>query len=164
MRKYALLICFVCAFFVSACGTAPKVIGGNPLPSPSAGFTPAASLSYSKDKVYEATMAVLADKGIAVVNENKEGGRVSTDYVAGTTQQMGVVVLGTATTSTRYKYLVNISPDGKKKSRLAVKAFLEASSSNVQSWRDISSENQKIVSDIQNSLIESIESKLKSGK
>jgi hypothetical protein len=132
---------------------------GKSLPQPSANFQPTDVIPFSPAQVYKAAVGVLDDARVSILNENKEDGRITTDYVAGPSFTVLGGFLGGGN-STRYKYLVSIkSASGGTK--LKVTTYLESSGTSFQSWRDVSEDNQTQVRNIQNALIESIEKSLK---
>lgn len=56
---------------------------GASLPEPSSSYQPVDHLPYPVGKVYEAAIEVLDEGRVSIVNENKDSGRIATDYVAG---------------------------------------------------------------------------------
>ncbi|MGR3179031.1 MAG: hypothetical protein ACUZ8E_13345 [Candidatus Anammoxibacter sp.] len=130
---------------------------GKPLPEPSSNFQPTNVLPFTSTQVYKAAIGVLDDGRVSILNENKEDGRISTDYVAGPSFVTALGILGS--NSTRYKYLISIKDSGRG-TKLKVTAYLESSGNMVQTWRDVSENNQTKVRNIQNALIENIEKML----
>lgn len=143
---------------VSGCAAMTQQIGGKALPEPSAGFKPMEILPYSTSAVFRAAVEALEDSGATILQQSKENGRITTDYVAGPTQIAALGLLGG--NSVRYKYLVSVK-DRAGKTKLTVTVFLESSGNQVQSWRDVSADNPEAVASIQNALIEDIEKRLK---
>ncbi len=141
--------------FISGCATQ---VGGKSLPVPSAGFQPTDVLPYAPARVYAASTAALDDASVPILSGNKDEGRIVTDYVAGPELvRVGGLLGGN---STRYKYLITIKASGSG-SKLKVAATLESSGTQMQSWRDVSSDNQDVVNNIQNAMTENIEKHLK---
>ena len=131
---------------------------GKSLPAPSPNFKPADVLPFTSTQVYKAAVGVLDDARVSILNESKEDGRIATDYVAGPSFSMAIGLLGS--NSTRYKYLISIKNSGRG-TTLKVTAYLESSGNEVQSWRDVSADNQTQVRNIQNAMIENIENRLR---
>lgn len=146
-----------CESMKGAASSMTQQTGGNELPEASAGYQPAAQLPFPKERVFQAALDTLDDLRITVLTESKDAGRITTDYVAGPTQVVAFGLLGG--NSVRYKYTISVKQDGKA-SKLTVTAFLESSGNKVQSWRDVSADNQQIVTNLQNFLTEKISKKL----
>jgi hypothetical protein len=164
-----LILSLFLVVLVSACATnegsgARNVIesmtsqSGKSLPEPSPNFKPTDVLPFSSEQVYKAAVGVLDDARVSILNESKEDGRIATDYVAGPRFTTALGLLGT--NSTRYKYLLAIKKSGSG-TKLKVTVYLESSGNEVQSWRDVSEDNQTQVHNIQNALIENIEKALR---
>lgn len=130
---------------------------GKSLPAPSQNFQPTDVLPFASMQVHKAALRALDDARVSILSESKEDGRIATDYVAGPSFDTALGLLGN--NSTRYKYLLSIKPSGRG-TKLKVTAYLESSGSEVQSWRDVSAENQTQVNSVQNALIENIENAL----
>ena len=126
---------------------------GTSLPEPSQTYQPIEEIPYPVANLYNAAIEVLDEDRVSIVNENKDGGRIATDYVAGPSYSTALGILGS--NSTRYKYLISIKKNGDG-AKLMVTAFLESSGNEIQSWRDVSADNQTIVRNIQNALAEKI--------
>lgn len=131
---------------------------GKSMPAPSLNFKPLDILPYPTKQVYKEVINILDESRISVLNENKEDGRISTDYIAGPVFVTAGGLLGS--NSTRYKYLISIR-DISGSTKLKVTAFVESSGNKIQSWRDVSEQNQTQVRSIENALIEKIEKSLK---
>jgi hypothetical protein len=133
-------------------------IGGTSLPEPSQNFAPQTILSSNATDVFDATVSVLDEKRVIIQNQDRSAGRLTTDYITGSTQMTALGLLGT--NSTRFRYLIMIKP-AEGGARLTVTAFLESSGNAVQSWRDVSADNKEIVRNLEYALIEDIEGRLK---
>lgn len=132
---------------------------GKSLPKPSPQYQPREVLPFPSQQVYKAAINTLDDSRISIANESKEDGRISTDYIAGPTFSTAFGILGS--NSSRYKYLISVKESGRNSTTLRVTAYLESSGSSIQSWRDVSADNQQIVANLQNALMEDIEKRLK---
>jgi hypothetical protein len=99
----------------------------------------------------------LDDARVPIAQENKESGRITTDYIARPTYRAAFGLLGSNTV--RYKYRISIRGHSVG-SQLRITAFLESSGNKVQSWRDVGSSNKKIIEALQDSLIEEVEKRV----
>lgn len=133
---------------------------GKALPKPTAGYIPKETLPFPVAQVYKAAVAVLDEDGASILNQDKEDGRIATDYIPGPSFTAAGGLLGSNTL--RYKYLINIKEAGQG-SKVKVTAHLESSGNKIQSWRDIgdiNDHNRAAVADLENALIEQIEKQL----
>ncbi len=109
-------------------------------------------LPYSR--VWNAAVKVLKREGIPILEMDRKGGVITTDYLTGETYLIGLELY-----QTRYRYFITLEKIGPSKTRLRVKCRLEGMSKDVP-WHDISGENWSLVTKLAFSLHEKIEKEL----
>jgi hypothetical protein len=142
---------------VGGCGR----IGATRFPEPSPTFVPYTEVSARFDNVWRAANEALEKNRVGIAASNKDEGRITTDYVQGQSQ-----VVVTSVGSSRYKYLIRMSPVNADTTRVNVLATLESSASVVGrhgggpvggAWRDVSNDNKELVAKLENWLYEQIQ-------
>ena len=143
-----LFFCLCLSLILFGCGT----VGSVTFPEPSPGFQPKKEHSLSFDDLWRKVRSVLETERINVASSDKEEGRITTDYIQGATQMMGI--FGSITT--RYKYSLSFDKSQQATSGLRIICTLESSSSKVP-WHDVSKDNTERVTKLENWLHERIE-------
>jgi hypothetical protein len=145
---------FVLVALVVSCTTQ----SGPKFPQPSAGYTPRHTYDASFEKVWKTVNDTLDNNRIAVVSSDQAAGRMQTDYIAGPiTSYVGF--LGGVGTS-RYSFSIKVNRQDDGKTKLLIIGKLEQTLHGGQSatpYRDITPQNQAIVTNLENWLYEQIE-------
>lgn len=130
-------------------------------PTPTANFVPKRAYTVSQDKLWRAALDTLDNNRIAVINSDKVDGMIQTDYVSG---PGNIMIPLNISQITRYKYHLNFrgEPDGSIK--LNIICTVEDSMSDgktTSQWRDVTSQNAKLVDSLETWLYEQVEDELK---
>ncbi|HEX3810314.1 MAG TPA: hypothetical protein VHW02_11520 [Rhizomicrobium sp.] len=144
-------------FIVSAC----IPMGGTDFPKPDNGFTPKLTYAVSEGQAYQSVVAALNANAIPIASGSPATGQITTDYIAGKSQLVGLGLV--SADHTRYKYTVFIASHGKKLTSITVSCFLEISQSATSGstpFHDVSGENQEQVALLKNWLYQKIEQQL----
>jgi hypothetical protein len=152
---------FLALFAVLALSACVQQMGGQSFPQPTAGFTPKTTYNISADRAQAAVIAALNANSIPVVNVSKETGQITTDYVAGPSQLVGLGLV--SADSTRYKYTIFVAPLGRKKVSISISCAMEisqSSSAGSSPFHDVSSQNTATTASLRNWLYEQIERNL----
>lgn len=157
MRKQNVMM-FIALLFLSVVLAACVPIGATRFPQPSENFMPKKQYAASFEDAWVGVHTVLDKNRIVVATENKDEGRVTTDYVQGQGQAAAFGLLGVI--STRYKYAIRLTRGGSGNTMINVLANLESSGSAMPAWRDISNDNRHIVTNLENWLYEQIQKRL----
>ncbi len=163
MRKYRTVILVVskaamALWFITVGLTGCIPIGATRFPEPSANFVARKDYPASFEAAWKVVHGVLENNRIVVANENRNEGRITTEYVQGQGQMDGFGLLGVI--STRYRYAIRISRVGSENTTINVLANLESSGNKMPAWRDISNDNRGIVTTLENWLYEQIQKRL----
>lgn len=156
-RYFGLAAAIVIGAAVSAC----VPMGGTDFPQASAGFTPRTTYPVSAARAYEAALAALNANAIPVVSASPATGQITTDYLAGKGQLVGLGLL--SADHTRYKYAIFITPQGKGHAGITVSCSLEISQYTGETatpFHDVSGDNPDRVAALKNWLYEKIEQQL----
>jgi hypothetical protein len=148
-----LLIILLLAAFVGGC-TAQS---GPKFPQASPGYAAHQVYDASVEKVWKAVNDALDANRIAVVSSDQAAGRIQTDYIAGTTTAYVAYLGGVG--SSRYSYNIKISHQDDGKTKLLIIGKLEQTLHGGHSatpYRDITAQNQPIVTNLENWLYEQI--------
>lgn len=132
------------------------------LPQPSPGYQAKKLLPVTSDVLFQTVLRIFDENRITPGVIDKENGRIVSDYVAGPTFSTAFGLLGS--NSTRYKVNIFIVKISKSSSKINVVARIESSGSQIQSWRDVSADNRKVVSDIEDWMYEQIEQGVEAGR
>jgi len=155
------IVAFVAlALNLSGCA---QPIGATRFPDPSATFVPRKEYAAPFENVWNAVHRVLESNRIAVAAASRDEGRITTEYVQGQSQMYALGFGGTL--STRYKYVIRLSPADTANTTINILAYPESSSTAGPpeggavggAWRDISNDNKLIVAKLQNWLYEQIQ-------
>jgi hypothetical protein len=145
---------FVLVAFVVGC----TMQSGPNFPQPSPGFTPRHVYDASFEKVWKAVNDALDNNRIAIVSSDQAAGRMQTDYIAGPITSYVGFLGGTGTS--RYSYNIKVSREDDGKTKLLIIGKLEQTLHGGQSatpYRDITPQNQAIVTNLENWLYEQID-------
>jgi hypothetical protein len=148
-----LLTFLVLTAFVGGCATQ----SGPKFPQPSPGYAPRQVYDTSIEKVWKAVNDALDSNRIAVVSSDQAAGRIQTDYITGTTTAYVAYLGGVG--SSRYSYNIKISRQDDGKTKVLILSKLEQTLHGGHSatpYRDITTENQPIVTNLENWLYEQI--------
>jgi hypothetical protein len=131
---------------------------GPKFPQPSPGYTPRRAYDASFEKVWKAVNEALDNNRIGVVSADQAAGRIQTDYIAGPETTYNAFLGGVGTS--RYSFNIKMSRQDDGKTKLLIIGKLEQTLHGGQTatpYRDITPQNQAIVTNLENWLFEQIE-------
>ena len=155
MRKYTIAAALV--FMLAGC----VQVGGKDFPQATAGFTPKTVYTASVDRAWAATITTLNANSIGVVSTSKETGQITTDYVTGPDELIGLGII--SGNHTRYRYTIFISPRGNGHTAINISPVLEVSQTaqnGTTPFHDVSANNAETVAKLRMWLYEQIEHSL----
>jgi len=157
MSKEA-VITFIVLWVLSAVVSGCVPIGATRFPQAPENFVPKKEYATSFEAAWANVHDVLNKNRIVVAAENRGEGRVTTEYIQGQSQADVLGLLGVI--STRYRYSIRIARGANRNTTIDVVANLESSGNAMPAWRDISNDNTRIVTNIENWLYEQIQKRL----
>ena len=156
---HKILFLSVAAALFSGCINIPNT----KFPEASANFSPKRNYSVPLATACAKVERTLDDARIPIVSQNKSDSstRIQTDYVSGQSQ----LILGglVASQSTRYRYQVTLRPTDEKTTAINVVCNVESTMkghSGASPWTDVSSQNAKVIANLETWLYEQIEKNL----
>lgn len=132
-------------------------IGGAKFPESSSNFHPQKQYKVAYDDMWKIVRRVLDAERINILGSDKEGGRVTTDYIQGETQLVAGGLLGVITT--RYKYNLSLEKIDPSTTKLNIICTLESSSEGL-GWHDVGKDNKELITKLENWLYEKIDKSL----
>jgi len=141
-----------------ALATGCAMQSGPKFPQPSPGYTPSRVLAASFEKVWKAVSDTLDNNRIAVVSADAAAGRIQTDCIAGPETTYNAFLGGVGTS--RYSFNIKVSRQDNGTVKLLIIGKLEQTLHGGQTatpYRDITPQNQAIVTNLENWLYEQIE-------
>ncbi len=140
-------------------------VGGQDFPQASAGFQPRLTYETNTDRAWTAVVAALNANKIGVASSSREAGQITTDYIAGAEELYGLGLAGGGTS--RYRYRVFISRQGKARTAINIDCMLENSNigglgrgGSSGAFTDVSADNKEITGKLRDWLYQQIEQKL----
>jgi hypothetical protein len=135
---------------------------GPPFPKPTEGYAPRRVYDAPVETVWKTVNDTLDEDRVAVVSSDQTAGRIQTDYIAGP-QTSYVGFLG-GVGSSRYNFNIKVTRGDDGKTKLLISSKLEQTLHGEHSatpYRDITAQNQVIVTNLENWLYERIEKAFK---
>jgi len=140
-------------------------VGQAQFPQPSAGFAPKRTYEVSYEAMWQTVLRVLEEHRITTASFDKSTGRIATDYIQGITTMYAGGLGGVG--QSRYKYNIIVEDVGAGKTRVNIICKLEstlAGSTGSTPWRDLSTQNAKLVAELEYWLYEQVEKAVQHGK
>lgn len=155
MKKYVVILAL--AFVLAGC----IQVGGKDFPQATAGFTPKAVYAQPADKASAATIAALNANNIPIASTSKDTGQITTDYVEGPAQLIGLGII--SGDHTRYRFTIFIAGQNHGRTAINISPSLEVSQTaqnGTTPFHDVSSGNAETIAKLRTWLYEQIEHSL----
>ena len=137
-------------------------VGPVKMPQAAVGFAPKKTYSVAYATAWQKVQLTLENSRITILSANKDEsiGRIQTDYIEGASTLIAGGLVGAQ--STRYRYSITMRPDGDK-TNIGVVCKVESTingGNGASPWTDVSGQNAKLLTQLENWLYEQIEKDL----